>query len=213
MATKGYYAEQVIRQLNGADIIIDEQADLRLLFSRLDKARNSFIFKYYASLNEYERRELMGSYAVPFYNVTIQYDNDRKQYYCDLPAKVLGIQNDLGVYKVSFIEDFDNDFIRIPLGSMSMYRGMVTSNFEGRIGWTLEGGKKLYFPTLSQQAESYEGKKLHLLLLCDSAEIDLDAEYYIPAEFEEDIINQVFQTMSTFKNPQIGNTQFEGRAK
>ena len=211
MATKGYYAEQVIRQLNGADIIIDEQADMRLIFTRLETNRNALIHRYYLQLPELMKRSLMGSFAVPFY-ANIQKDNKRNQYFTDLPAKVITLENDMGIYRVSFTEDVDNDFIRIPLGSMSLYRNSINANFEGRVGWELIG-KKLYFPTLSVDVESYLNKELYMLLICDSAAIDLDEQFYIPAEFEEDIINQTYNAVLNFKNPQIGNTQFEGRSK
>lgn len=212
MATKGYYAEQVLTQLNGADIIIDEQADLRRLYSRLSQVANDIINKYYRSLPEYERRSLMGSFAVPFENVLIQRDNKRNVYYADLPAKVISLEHGIGIYKISFIGDIDNDFVRIPLGSMSLWRNSITSNLEGRVGYEHQG-KRVLFPTLSVAEESFLNKELFMLLICDRNDIDLDEEFYIPAELEEMIINQTVQTMINFKNPQIGNTQFEGRSK
>ncbi len=132
MVSKRQIAEVVLNRVNGGKINRDSKITIRQAMFAVGEARNLVILqKLQQNKREYSEWDVPYD-IVSQYTVKPEYDEDRCEWYVDMPAKVLALHRGLGIYSV-FQEGFESmDFVPQSLGSVSMYAGLGADSMEGQ---------------------------------------------------------------------------------
>jgi hypothetical protein len=122
-------------------------------------------------------------------NIDVLWDAAKEMYYSNLPAQVVGIANDMGVYQILFQLNQKNNFTRVPNGFSSLTAGLDVATMSGKKTFFKEGDKTFY-PNLKKK----DGVTQVLMKLIPSASSLTEDDYsYMPSELEYDVIQMVVQ--------------------
>lgn len=144
MATRAQIIEQVRRRLAGGDPSWDFKIDQREIALAADEIRDNLVtIKLYQSLQG-EDREVDGSYLVTYDDVPVLFDQHSKQYYSELPAKLLSLPRDRGIEQVMLKQDLRNTFIPIKLTEIPLF-STVGSVLDGNYAYYRSGEKLFYY--------------------------------------------------------------------
>lgn len=177
--SKQYLAEQVIKMLGGGLHTSDNKISIQQAMAVVGELRNKLLW------NElFTRYKIEGSFSVPSsvlseYTATSYKDNDK--WYVDLPAKVLSLYNDMGVYQV-FVDD--NEYLDIiPATSTfrSMFKGLPSFNAEGQPVYILRGDK-MEIVGIDKEV------KMELILIVDSVSLSPRDDFKFISELQNDLL-------------------------
>ena len=112
MKTKAL-AEEILRQLSGNNPVASGfGTDIREVISAIHQASSALVKKdYYMKLNLLGERGISESWLQTYKNIPILTDETLGLRYSNLPARVMTLPDDKGVYVVAPQEDYDNPFV------------------------------------------------------------------------------------------------------
>lgn len=153
---------------------------------------------YFRSRNE-GNYNINGDFITSFPNenfpddITVEFDTMRQEYYSILPSKYASLPHDRGIRHVSEIQNQENEFIKTPSGSTSVYRNLEAGNTAGRTSYYVEANKIYYKNTR-------EGLKKVLIKLIRAVEdIEPDEALPIPSSMELTLLQKVAEIMDLSK--------------
>lgn len=183
----GVLAEQCLNLINGGHITSDIQFSFNQAVIAVGQARDYLLRSLYWENKKLGEGDIDGAFIRDYDNQDVTFDTTKNMFYSDLPAQVVGLANDMGVYQILWQEDQTTSFLRIPNGTLSLTSGLQVSEFSGKIVYFKEG-TKIYFPKLKRRDNP--GKVL-MKLIPSSASLTEDDYSYMPAELEMQVIQAV----------------------
>jgi len=133
---------------------------------------------------------LAGAYYVPYEDVPILKDEKLNKYYCELPAKVISLANEKGVWQVSTMQD--QSIIFIPIGTQGAwkYKEELFDLLGNNPGYYAQQGK-LFFENYNPVENT---DTLLLKLIVDRSVFDDEEDYCVPPDIEDMIVDKVMLT-------------------
>lgn len=193
MQTIGVLAEQCIRILSGGHQTADSQLTMPQMVIAVGQARDNRIRSYFWENKRLGESDIDASFIKDYDNVSVALDATKNMYYSDLPAQIIGIANDIGVYQILWQLDQTSNFTRVPNGFQALTKGLEVSTMQGRNTFFREG-TRVYYPVLKKK----QGVKTVLMKLIPSASSLTEDDYsYMPSETEQEVIEMVVKLYST----------------
>jgi hypothetical protein len=193
MQKLGVLAEECIRILSGGHQTADSQLTFPQMVIAVGQARDNRIRSYFWENKRLGETDIDASFIKDYDNIPVSLDAVKNMYYSNLPAQIVGIANDLGVYQILWQLDQTTNFVRIPNGFMSLTKGLDVANMQGRNTFFREG-TRVYYPVLKKK----QGIKSVLMKLIPSASSLTEDDYsYMPSELEQEVIEMVVRLYST----------------
>jgi len=192
MQKLGVLAEECLKILNGGQLTSDIQITFNQMVIAVGQARDNRARTVFWENKRLGEGDIDASFIKDYDNVVVSLDDTKKLYYSELPAQVLGIANDMGVYQILWQEDQSSAFTRVPNGFTSLTRGLAVANMQGKPTFFREG-TRVYYPNLKKK----KGVKSVLMKLLPSASSLTEDDFcYMPSEMEQDVIQMVVQLYS-----------------
>jgi hypothetical protein len=120
----GVLAEQVLNIINGGHKTADIQFTYNQMVIAVGQSRDFLLRSLFWENKRLGEGDIDGAFIKDYDEVSIQLDSKKNMYYSDLPAQVMGLANDLGVYQILWQENQESSFVRIPNGTLSLMRGL-----------------------------------------------------------------------------------------
>src|SRR3990167_2551671 len=203
MTSKLQLAQQIIRILSGGTPSRDSEFSEGHIMMAVSQA-----FAYAVKTNLFQNKaegeyDVSGGFIYSFEGdgsgVPIQFDKNKELYYCEMPASVISLPNEIGISSVSFMHDLQNSFVRVPYNFMSLTKGREIRGLQNQKPYYLEndskGGGRLYFPTLNK-TDIKEGKGMLLRLVAAIQDIDEDTPLNLDAAIQAEIVQSVVKLYS-----------------
>jgi hypothetical protein len=190
MATKKQIAEQALRILSGGTPHVDREIDIREIMLYLDQLRDNRC--RIDALNGIKQGiyDISSDYLTQYENVDIQTDTTRNQRYITLPASVIDLPNEMGVYQITSMQNPEVAFYRIPSLSAPLYRGKPAINIDvNTYYWTV--GQKAWFKNIDKMVD-----KLFVTLVASSKDIAENANYPVPPDVEAELLELLVKAFS-----------------
>lgn len=188
MTSRGIMIEQVRNKLAGGKAPANFPVTLREAGKLIDQIANEVI------KIECKMDLMCGEYCIPYESISIKKDDSLNKYYCDLPAKVLGLDHQKGVWSVSSMKDQSTPWVRITTQGAFLYKSKMQNLLEecGEVpGYYYQpGAPKLFFEGYDPAIHT---DNVLIKLVSDRSSLDDEDDYCIPADMENIIIDRVFQ--------------------
>ena len=189
----GVLAEECIRILSGGHQTADSQFTFPQMIIAVGQARDSRIRTYFWENKKLGEADIDASFVKSYDDIPVSLDTAKNMYYSELPAQVVGIANDLGVYQILWQLDQTSNFVRVPNGFVALTKGLEVANMQGKNTWFREG-TRVYYPVMKKK----QGIKSVLMKLIPSASSLTEDDYsYMPSELEQDVIEMVVKLYAT----------------
>lgn len=193
MQKLGVLAEECIRILSGGHQTSDSQLTFPQMVIAVGQARDNRIRTYFWENKRLGEGDIDAAFIKDYNDIDVSLDATKNMYYSDLPAQIVGIANDLGVYQILWQLDQTSNFTRIPNGFLSLTKGLEVSEMQGKNTFFREG-TRVYYPRLKKK----QGVKQVLMKLVPSASSLTEDDYsYMPSELEQEVIEMVVRLYST----------------
>jgi hypothetical protein len=183
----GVLAEQVLNIINGGHKTADIQFTYNQMVIAVGQSRDFLLRSLFWENKRLGEGDIDGAFIKDYDEVSIQLDSKKNMYYSDLPAQVMGLANDLGVYQILWQENQESSFVRIPNGTLSLMRGLEVSTMAGRQTFFKEGDK-VYYPKLRKKNMPCS---VLMKLIPSSASLSEDDYSYMTSELELQVIQSV----------------------
>jgi len=188
MATKKQIAEQAMRILAGGHLKPDRTLDIREVMIALDQIRDKMV-----QISTFENIK-MGDYSVEedylsFYeNVNVTAGGEGNLSYSVLPASVISLYNGMGIYHIGPDDDMEDAFIITKAGLPGLLSGTAALDRASKTYcWPV--GDRIYYKNNSESTVT-------MLLAVTSADIAEDADYPVPPNVENDLLEQLVKVFS-----------------
>lgn len=188
MITKRQFAELVITELSGGDIIMRNKYDERDVFRMADMAIADMIAAEYASKRGAADAYINGNYIKAFENVEVKWNENRNKSYFELPAEMIALENDKGLRMVSFMDGEDQMFKIIANGSLQTWNTLQVSSSDGSFSVFVEGSN-VFIPDMPKNYAC----KLLVKMICSTSDLDPDELLRIPAQAELTLYERVLK--------------------
>lgn len=189
----GVLAEECIRILSGGHQTADSQFTFPQMVIAVGQARDNRVRSYFWENKKLGEADIDGAFIKDYDNIDVTLDTVKNMYYSELPAQVVGIANDMGVYQILWQLDQTTNFVRVPNGFMALTKGLEVFNMQGKSTFFREG-TRVYYPNLKKK----KGVKTVLMKLLPSASSLTEEDYsYMPSEMEQEVIEMVVKLYST----------------
>jgi hypothetical protein len=161
MLTKVEYRESVLYQLAGGIPVADllGRYSPMLVDRVIGEAYDSLLANAYrqaSSSKGISDLAMLDSYTKAFTNVSVSYDEDREEYYSELPAPIIILPDGIGVRLISWMKDQATQFIPITNNALGVFD-------------ELEVSKTSTLPTFYQEANkvwyNFQGQPLSAVLM------------------------------------------------
>ena len=130
MATKRQLAERALRILQGGDLNIDSDIDLREIMLHVDSERDNIIqqklvenYRPRKSVSGMTAHEILGNY-ISEHTVSTSFDSTRSQRYARLPQVPMDLPDNSGVLYVNSADDTSVSFAKMSPGLERTYAGL-----------------------------------------------------------------------------------------
>lgn len=152
MATRKQIAERILRILQGGDINVDTDMDVREIMLHVDSERDAIIQKRilesYKPANKRSvaapaPHDVIGNY-ISESNVSTSFDSNRGQAYINIPQIPIDLPDGAGILYVKDANDLGNTFRRVSAGTESLYIDLPSFS-ASRSGYYVWVGSKIYF--------------------------------------------------------------------
>lgn len=178
--TKYGIAEQVISRLYPKGSV-EAKASMQEVQKAVDQARDALVRGLTWKRMDDDDYSPPYQCIQPYKNVPVAYDSDMKKWYCVLPARVVDLPKNMGVYYVATMTDPDSAYVPSELGSNT------TSIYgDGGVGRYYPEKKKLFF---NRDLSGYE---MFLRLVPCGEDIDPLADYLFPPDMEEILVDAAY---------------------
>jgi hypothetical protein len=184
LTTRKLLVEQVRRKLAGGNVPNNFPITELEIGKMVDQSANAVIATQCL-------QGLWDDYLTEYEDLPIKLDEKKNLYYTDLPAKVISLPNQLGVFQVSTMQDQSSIFIPTTVNSQWLYPNLAEI-LQGNSGYYNEQ-KKIYFVNYNPNDNT---DTILLKLIVDRSELDEEADYQIPPSIEEIIYATVLNKFS-----------------
>lgn len=185
----GVLAEQTLNIIHGGHLTSDIQFTYPQAVLAVGQARDMLLRNLFWENKRLGEGDIDGAFIKDYDEVTIQLDTKKNMYYSDLPAQVVGLANDMGVYQILSQENQEASYVRIPNGTLSLTRGLEVSTMSGRQTFFKEGDR-VYYPKLRKRNLPCS---VLMKLIPSSASLSEDDYGYMTAELEMQVVQAVVQ--------------------
>ena len=192
--TKKNIADLIISIKSGGQVSSDSKFDDREIFVLTELVVNTLIANQFQ-----ESKEVLGGYIIPFKDVIVLFDEDRNEFYSNLPARAAILPDDLGILQVSPMQDQQLIFIKRKHGALAVFRNLEAGNLLGRTSYYVEGEKIFYINI----PKYYKDKGVLVKQIANVDGIDENAQIPISAAKELNL----FQIVSQIITEQSAATQ------
>ena len=138
----------------------------------------------------YQDLGYMDCYIKPFEDIEIQYNEKRREYFCDLPAKPIELYFNKGVKIVQYMKGKEDQFAYMPNNNVNLYHNLPSFQISGKVRYYVEGQKLFFSDHIDKNTEA----KLLIKLLTLSV-LDDEDELPIQAGKELQFLDLIFQMM------------------
>lgn len=181
MTTRKVLVEQVLRKLTGGNLSSSFAITELEIGKQIDQVTNAIIRINCLNGN-------WDDYLTTYENIPIVKDTNKDIYYCTLPAKVISIPNQMGVFQVSTMKDQSSIFLPATANAAWLYGEDLAISLQGNSGYYNEQDK-LYFLNYNPSTNT---DTILLKLIVDRSELDEEEDYQIPPDIEEMILLKTF---------------------
>lgn len=188
MITKREFAELIITELTGGDITMRNKYDERDVFRLADMAIAQMIAEEHKMKKAQSDSYINGNYVKPFENVEVKWNEVRKKSYFDLPAEMIGLDNDTGLRQVSYMDGETLPFKIIANGSEHIWDTLQVSSGDGAMNCYVEG-QVVIIPDMPKNYSC----KLLVKMICSTSTLGPDELLRIPAQGELDLYERVLK--------------------
>ena len=184
--SRGMLIEQIRNNLAGGMAPITFNPSIREVGIRVDQVANAVI-----RINcENDGGVACGDYYTAYENVAILKDAGLNKYYCVLPAKVISLSNQKGVWQVSTMQDQSEPFTSIGTQGASIFKDDLYDLLQDEAGYYYEQGK-LFFENYNPVQNT---DTLLLKLIVDRSVFSDEEDYCVPPDIEDLIVEKVMLT-------------------
>jgi hypothetical protein len=144
--TKEQWVSLLVDYMAGGDC----PADLRGRYHPIDVADyfsllySSVIFQVHGNAVRYRDYAQFDSYVKAYNNVTVQYDTDRNEYYCLMPAEIISLPENRGIRSISPMKDQSTKFWYSDNNTADIYKELEVNKIINKVSYYVEGNK-VYF--------------------------------------------------------------------
>lgn len=171
------------------DAKLTVQEAMKLVSEARDEYVRNTIFA-----NKGETNMVNGNWLSTFDDVDVKYDEVRCKWYTDLPAGVIALPEDMGVYQIWLCATPDDFLIPVSAGFMNMYRYSYAQMLEGKYAYFLIEDRLYYLNELDQNT------KVGMNLIVQSADLG-DMDYFpIDGSAIQPILQRAAELAVTQKN-------------
>jgi hypothetical protein len=150
MATKKQIAERALRILQGGDLNIDSDIDIREVMLHVDSERDNLIqqklvenYKPRKSVAAVTAHEILGNY-ISEHTISTSFDSTRSQRYAMLGQIPMDLPDNAGLLYVNNAEDFSISFAKMSPGLERTFVGLPSLAASKKSYYT-QVGKKIFF--------------------------------------------------------------------
>jgi len=190
MSTKKQIAEQALRIISGGTPTVDSEVDIREIMLLLDQVRDQRVRIDALQGRKIGDYNISSDYLSYYEDVDINTDTAKKARYITLPAAVIDLPDEMGVYSISPMQNQEINFIRVPSMAMPLYRGKQSFNTEATTYYWLIGNR-VYFKNTDPTLE-----KVLVAMVASSKDIAESADFPVPPDVEAELIELVIQIFS-----------------
>lgn len=178
--------EEIRNQLAGGMAPIDFNPSIREVGIKVDQVTNDAI------AIECFSDDKCNDFYVPYENVKVEFSKSRQKYFCVLPAKVLSLDKQKGVWQVSSMTDQGITWTKIGTQGAWLYREKLYDLLGDLPGYYYEQGK-LWFENYNPGVNA---DNLLVKLIIDRAVFDDEDDYKITPNLERLVVDKVFEMFS-----------------
>lgn len=136
-----------------------------------------------------QTKDINDAFIQPFSNVDVKFDSDRDEFYSDLPARLVAMDEVAGLRTVSPMKDRKTEFLIDRIGSAAMYDGLE-AGLSQLTSIYLEGNKIFY-----DHLDSDNIKKVLIRMVADVDTLAANVPIPIPANKERALVDQVLELL------------------
>mgnify|MGYP003606629193 CR=1 FL=1 len=192
---KGVICDEVLRKLSRFNY---SKSDMN--FERRDVAFHinggiaaAVIAHFNGMYNLGEKGVVDPGFLTTYEDVPVLFDAKRQLHYSNLPGLPIAMENNLGVYEISPMQDQYNTFFIQRAASAGLYSGLYASNMDGNTMARQEGKKVFYTNIKKGQCEI---EPVLMLLVVDTFDLDMSDEIPMPANYQDFVVDATFQKMA-----------------
>lgn len=146
-----------------------------------------------------------GSWIKPFPDVLIQWDENRQVCFFDLPASIVDIEDDLGLYSICPMEDESTQHVIGKKGSFAVFSQLEATYLGPGVFECYLEGSRVIFPVMP---ENYVDTPLLVSLIPDASGMDANDPINCPGILQDklvELIADMARGQVSFKNKQIND--------
>jgi hypothetical protein len=185
MTTKYRIAEQILFHLNKRST--DTDISMQELMLRVAQGLAYLARTRYFISKQYDVEDIDGGLVYTFKNITVSYDNDMDEFYCELPSTTMSFPYGLGIKQISPMKNSKHFYVPVSNGFLGLYSGLSSSNLENGIGYYIDG-YRVSFVNMSGINNPAEVLIKQILPLDG---IDDDTPINIPMDMQDEVIKYV----------------------
>lgn len=187
--SRGMLIEEVRNQLAGGMAPINFNPSIREVGIRVDQVANEAIGI------ECFSDDKCNDFHVAYPNIPIVKDASLDKYYCELPAKVIALPRQKGVWHVSAMKDQSLPWVKIGTQGAWLYKEKLFDLLGDTPGYYYEQGK-LFFENYNPSSDT---DNILVKLIVDRAVFDDEENYCVTPNIEKLIVEKVFELFSPGK--------------
>lgn len=138
--------------------------------------------------------EINGDFLTPFVNVPVLNDVDRDEKYSVLPAAVISLKQNRGMYRVSAMQDKEFGFSQVPVGSHDIFRILEAHYISKRTEFYLERNR-IYYRKIGLTVD-----KVLIKMVAAITNLDPDQPIAIPASMEGEFLDTILKFLDDPKS-------------
>lgn len=190
MTSRAIIVEQVKNQLAGGKAPANFPITDQEIGKKVDQITNDII-----AINCMEDI-LCDDYCLPFEDVEILLDAALNKYYCVLPAAVISLPRQKGVWQVSSMQDQSLPYVSIGTQGASRYKADLADLLQGNVGYYYQQGK-LFFENYNPALNT---TTLLVKLIVDRSYLEDEDSYCVPGNIEKMIVEKTFETFPGYSS-------------
>ncbi len=128
------------------------------------------------------------------YELDVKKDENRNAWYSDLPALPIAMENNLGLYEVSPIQDQSSTFFIQRPGATGLYSGLYAANMDGS-ALARQEGKKIFYTNVNTTSEDV--KSVLVLMVADTYGLSMADDLPMPANYQGIVVESIFSKMAS----------------